>query len=90
MGLTSMLVGTGFGLAAKGAMNEIRRIPLRREPWEYLITGGVGMWLGANIPHWEKQLLSDINEMRADRNMPPVKRQGGLIMGSSIVEVKET
>ncbi|CAM9867232.1 unnamed protein product [Choristocarpus tenellus] len=85
MGATTMLVGGAFGLATKAAMNEIRKLPLRREPWEYVVGGGLGMWLGVKVPEWEQQLLSDINEMRADRNMPPVERVGGMVMGSSIL-----
>lgn len=61
-------------------------------PWEYVLGAGIGAYVGNKIPQWEAQLLEDINLMRADRNMPPVKRVGGFVFGSSMtaLETEET
>lgn len=62
---------------------------LTLEPWEYVICGGLGAYAGNKIPQWEAQLLQDVNEMRADRNMPPIDRVGGFTFGSTMVAEKK-
>lgn len=59
------------------------------EPWEYLVFGGVGGYIGYKMPIWEAGLINDINEMRADRNMPPLEREGGIIFGGIIKDPKK-
>lgn len=54
----------------------------RAAPWEYVLGAGIGAYVGNKIPQWEAGLLEDINEMRADRNMPPLTRAGGMEFGA--------
>ena len=32
----------------------------------------IGTWVGAKYTSWEKRLVEDINEIRADKGMPPI------------------
>ncbi|CAM9192129.1 unnamed protein product [Scytosiphon promiscuus] len=82
MGITSMAVGGALGIVAKGTTNRLMKVSLRRAPWEYVLGGGIGAYVGNKLPQWEAGLLEDINEMRADRNMPPLTRAGGMEFGS--------
>ncbi|CAM9174411.1 unnamed protein product [Ectocarpus sp. 6 AP-2014] len=88
MGITAMTVGGAFGIVAKGTVNRLMKVSLRRAPWEYVLGAGIGAYVGNKIPQWEATLISDINEMRADRNMPPATRVGGYEFGSSITGSK--
>lgn len=42
------------------------------DPWLHVIYGITGFALGVWYPKAEKQLLLDINEIRADRGLPPL------------------
>lgn len=33
---------------------------------------GVAGYVATQLPQWEQQMLDDINEIRADRYMPPI------------------
>lgn len=57
-------------------------------PWEYVLGAGIGAYVGNKIPQWEAAMLEDINEMRADRNMPPATRVGGFEFGTSMTGSK--
>lgn len=57
-------------------------------PWEYVLGAGIGAYVGNKIPQWEAAMVVDINEMRADRNMPPATRVGGYEFGTSISDSK--
>lgn len=59
-------------------------------PWEYVLGAGIGAYVGNKIPQWEAAMVEDINEMRADRNMPPATRVGGYVFGSSITGGSKT
>ena len=47
----------------------------------------IGGYLGSLLHPAEQQLLADVNEMRAERNMPPLKRDGGIF---SLVKIDES
>ena len=49
--------------------------------------GVIGGYLGSLLHPAEQQLLADVNEMRAERNMPPLKRDGGIF---SLVKIDES
>ena len=57
-------------------------------PWEYVLGAGIGAYVGNKIPQWEAAMIEDINEMRADRNMPPATRVGGYEFGTSMTDSK--
>ena len=57
------------------------------DPWNLVIFGLIGGYLGSKIPGIEQQLLTEVNEMRAERNIPPLKREGGVF---ALVKVDET
>ena len=52
--------------------------PSHADPWNLLIYTGIGGYVGSHIPAVEQQLLDDVNQMRADRNMKPLSRVGGV------------
>lgn len=43
-------------------------------PWEHVLMAGVGGFVGYNYYKWENQMLNLVNEQRALRNMPSIKR----------------
>lgn len=61
------------------------------EPWEYLVYTGLGAYVGWKTPAYEERLFNDINEMRADRHMPPLVtyRQFGVPVLKPKDEVEE-
>merc|ERR1711982_137962 len=72
MTLTAALVGGGIGVASHMLNNAARKIPLSRYPWAHVGLFIGGAYLGVQYEEWEKRQVEDINEMRADRGMPPV------------------
>lgn len=52
-----------------------------------MLCAGIGGYVAAQLPIWEKQLLEDINEMRADRFMPPIV--SGPAFGVGLAVTKE-
>ena len=59
----------------------------RADPWNLVLFGVIGGYLGSLLHPAEQQLLADVNEMRAERNMPPLKRDGGIF---SLVKIDES
>ena len=44
-------------------------------PWNHLLVGGIGAYVGYNMTSWEDSMLQNINEQRARRNMVPISRE---------------
>eukprot|EP00541_Cyclophora_tenuis_P005218 CAMPEP_0116550934 /NCGR_PEP_ID=MMETSP0397-20121206/5691_1 /TAXON_ID=216820 /ORGANISM="Cyclophora tenuis, Strain ECT3854" /LENGTH=78 /DNA_ID=CAMNT_0004075797 /DNA_START=58 /DNA_END=291 /DNA_ORIENTATION=- len=72
MGLGSVLVGGFSGLSIQFMSNAIRKVPLSREPWNHVGMFILGCWAGNQYCKVEEQLVDDINELRAERGMPPM------------------
>jgi len=72
MGLAVGLFGavSGFGIAMM--TNATRKIPLSREPWNHVMLTVFGYWAGNYYVKTEKRLVQDINEIRADKGLPPL------------------
>lgn len=64
-----------------------RSLARRADPWNLVLFGLIGGYVGSLVQPVEQQLLADVNEMRAERNMPPLKRDGGIF---SLVKVDES
>ena len=45
------------------------------EPWNHLLFGTVGAYVGYNYKTWEASLLAKVNEKRVLRGMSPIDRQ---------------
>ena len=45
------------------------------EPWNHLLFGAVGGYIGYNYKSWEASLLAKVNEKRVLRGMAPIDRQ---------------
>lgn len=41
------------------------------EPWMHILYANIGFYVGYKYPLWERALLTDINERRASRGLPP-------------------
>lgn len=92
-----MVVVAGCHRERRGlSLNDLLRLLPERvvlfassEPWEYLLIGGAGGYIGYKMPMWEAGMINDINEMRADRNMPALEREGGIIFGGIVKDPKK-
>ncbi|KAG5192118.1 hypothetical protein JKP88DRAFT_230469 [Tribonema minus] len=80
MGLLYTLGGGAAGLGLKWWTNSVRKVPLRRDPWEYVLYAAAGAALFRQIPIWEKNLTEQVNTKRAARNLPPINREGATTM----------
>ena len=45
------------------------------EPWNHLLIGGIGGYIGYNYSTWEQDLLTAVNEKRLQRGMVPIDRK---------------
>mmetsp|Transcript_28649 Transcript_28649/g.61118 ORF Transcript_28649/g.61118 Transcript_28649/m.61118 type:complete len:88 (+) Transcript_28649:151-414(+) len=72
MGLTAMLVGSISGAGMQFMNNALQKVPLSRKPWFHVTYFFVGGWIGQQWVQLERELLLDINEIRADKGMPPM------------------
>ena len=48
---------------------------LMSEPWNHLLFGVVGGYVGYNYKSWEASLLAKVNEKRVLRGMAPMDRK---------------
>mmetsp|Transcript_13166 Transcript_13166/g.19366 ORF Transcript_13166/g.19366 Transcript_13166/m.19366 type:complete len:90 (-) Transcript_13166:150-419(-) len=72
MGFLSGLFGAGVGFSTAMMANAVKKVPLSREPWNHVLFGIVGFWAGAKYPSFEKRMIYEINEARADKGLPPL------------------
>jgi len=72
MTFTGALAGGVFGVSCHVLNNAVRKIPLSRYPWGHVGFFIGGAYLGSKYEGFEKQQLMDVNEMRADRGLPPL------------------
>lgn len=72
MTFTAALAGGVFGVSCHMLNNAVRKIPLSRYPWGHVGLFIGGAYLGVKYEEFEKQQAKDVNEMRADRGLPPL------------------
>ncbi|KAL7437606.1 hypothetical protein ACHAXH_006114 [Discostella pseudostelligera] len=72
MGLTAMVVGSVSGFGMQMMNNALQKVPLSRKPWLHVTYFFLGGWIGQRWVRLEKDLVLDINEIRADKGMPPM------------------
>ena len=84
MGLTGGLFGVCVGVGIQLYSNAVRKLPLAREPYLHVAFASIGGYVGLKYSGWEQKLLSDVNAMREDRNMPPLDRVGGVFFGKKV------
>ncbi|KAL3772378.1 hypothetical protein ACHAWU_005555 [Discostella pseudostelligera] len=72
MGLTAMVVGSVSGFGMQMMNNALQKVPLSRKPWLHVTYFFLGGWIGQRWVRLEKDLVMDINEIRADKGMPPM------------------
>ncbi|KAL3771926.1 hypothetical protein ACHAW5_008039 [Stephanodiscus triporus] len=72
MGLTAMVVGSVSGFGMQMMNNALQKVPLSRKPWLHVTYFFVGGWVGQRWVRLEKELVMDINEIRADKGLPPL------------------
>jgi hypothetical protein len=73
------LLGAGLG-AASGVLirtwaNGLGKQRLLARPWNHLLFGLAGSYIGYNYSTWESELLKAVNEKRVERGMPEITRQ---------------
>mmetsp|Transcript_11853 Transcript_11853/g.16374 ORF Transcript_11853/g.16374 Transcript_11853/m.16374 type:complete len:89 (+) Transcript_11853:120-386(+) len=76
MGLATTFIGGALGTSVHVLTNGVMKIPYSRKPWlhvGYFFLGGYAAhkWLAL-----EEKILDDINEIRADKGMPPMVGSG--------------
>mmetsp|Transcript_3694 Transcript_3694/g.5328 ORF Transcript_3694/g.5328 Transcript_3694/m.5328 type:complete len:88 (+) Transcript_3694:68-331(+) len=79
MGMTAALIGGVSGFGMQMMTNAVRKVPMSRQPWMHVTYFMVGCWAGNKYVAVEKALVKDINEIRADRGMPPMVGTGAYI-----------
>mmetsp|Transcript_28127 Transcript_28127/g.40201 ORF Transcript_28127/g.40201 Transcript_28127/m.40201 type:complete len:86 (-) Transcript_28127:178-435(-) len=72
MGLTAMLVGGISGTGMQMMNNALQKVPLSRKPWLHVTYFFLGGYIGQRWVRLEKELVMDINEIRADKGLPPM------------------
>mmetsp|Transcript_9467 Transcript_9467/g.17127 ORF Transcript_9467/g.17127 Transcript_9467/m.17127 type:complete len:92 (-) Transcript_9467:107-382(-) len=72
MGLTAMFVGSVSGFGMQMMNNALQKVPLSRKPWLHVTYFFVGGYIGQRWVRLERDLVLDINEIRADKGMPPM------------------
>ena len=50
--------------------NALQKVPLSRKPWFHVMYFFVGAYAGQKWVTLEKELVQDINEIRADKGLP--------------------
>mmetsp|Transcript_31230 Transcript_31230/g.30076 ORF Transcript_31230/g.30076 Transcript_31230/m.30076 type:complete len:86 (+) Transcript_31230:76-333(+) len=76
MGLAAAFIGGTMGTIAHTMNNAMRKVPLSRQPWLHVGYFFVGCWAGNAYVRLEKKMAEDINEIRADKGMPPMVGSG--------------
>jgi hypothetical protein len=79
MGLTAMIVGGISGTGMHMMNNKLHKVPISRQPWLHIGYFFLGAWFGQKYVNLEKELVADINEIRADKGMPPMVGTGAWI-----------
>eukprot|EP00568_Trieres_chinensis_P000898 CAMPEP_0183304012 /NCGR_PEP_ID=MMETSP0160_2-20130417/9243_1 /TAXON_ID=2839 ORGANISM="Odontella Sinensis, Strain Grunow 1884" /NCGR_SAMPLE_ID=MMETSP0160_2 /ASSEMBLY_ACC=CAM_ASM_000250 /LENGTH=86 /DNA_ID=CAMNT_0025466997 /DNA_START=80 /DNA_END=340 /DNA_ORIENTATION=- len=72
MGLSATLFGAASGFSIQMLTNSARKVPLSRSPWLHVSYAIFGAWAANYYVDWEIQTVKDINQLRADRGMPPL------------------
>lgn len=67
-----MLVGSISGAGMHTMNNALQKVPLSRKPWLHVAYFFIGGYVGQRWVRLEKELVVDINEIRADKGMPPI------------------
>jgi len=72
MTVTSALIGGAVGTSMHMLNNAMRKVPISRSPWIHVGLFFVGAYAGDWYEKKEKSLLNDVNELRADKGLPPL------------------
>mmetsp|Transcript_21565 Transcript_21565/g.31921 ORF Transcript_21565/g.31921 Transcript_21565/m.31921 type:complete len:86 (-) Transcript_21565:288-545(-) len=72
MGFTAAIIGGFSGTSIHLMTNAMRKVPLSRSPWNHVGGFIFGAWVGSKYHSVEKSLVEDINQIRADKGMPPI------------------
>ncbi|KAL7481525.1 hypothetical protein ACHAW6_007203 [Cyclotella cf. meneghiniana] len=72
MGFTAMLVGGISGTGMHMMNNALHKVPLSRQPWLHIGYFFLGAYIGQKWVNLERDLVIDINEIRADKGLPPM------------------
>eukprot|EP01082_Thalassiosira_pseudonana_P011354 g10498.t1 g10498 contig4:1989719-1990425(-) len=72
MGISAMIIGGISGTGMHMMNNALQKVPLSRKPWFHVGYFFLGGYIGNKWVNLEKELVVDINEIRADRGMPPM------------------
>jgi len=72
MGLMAALIGGFSGTGLHMFTNATRKVPISRSPWLHVSYFFIGGAIGNQYVQVEENLVKEINEIRADRGMPPM------------------
>jgi hypothetical protein len=72
MGFTAGLIGAATGFSVQMFSNATRKVPLSRAPWLHVTYSIIGALSANAYLRKEKQLVEDINAIRANKGMPPL------------------
>ncbi|KAG7347171.1 hypothetical protein IV203_037400 [Nitzschia inconspicua] len=72
MGFSTAAIGGLLGFTAQCTSNAIQKIPLSRQPWMHVFCTLGGAWVANKWVKVEKDLLADVNELRANKGLPPM------------------
>jgi len=81
--MLSTFAGASAGVLIRVWANGLGKQRLLARPWNHLLFGAVGGFIGYNYNRWEDELLAAVNDKRVERGMPPINRQN-LTLGGSI------
>mmetsp|Transcript_10696 Transcript_10696/g.13220 ORF Transcript_10696/g.13220 Transcript_10696/m.13220 type:complete len:90 (-) Transcript_10696:338-607(-) len=72
MTFTAGLIGGLLGTSAHMMSNALRKVPTSRQPWLHVGFFIIGAWGGNKYQSIEREVLQEVNEIRAEKGMPPM------------------
>lgn len=76
------LCGVASGVLVRTWANGLGKQRLFARPWNHLLFGAVGGYMGYNYTRWENELLEAVNEKRVERGMPMIHRESLTLTGT--------
>jgi len=80
--MLATFAGISSGVLIRVWANGLGKQRLFARPWNHVLFGVVGGYIGYNYGRWEDELLEAVNEKRRERSMPEITRQN-LTLGAA-------
>ena len=72
MGFVASMIGGVSGVGLHMFANSVQKLPLSRMPWMHVTGFIVGAYVGNAYVQFEESMVKDVNEIRANKGMPPL------------------